>query len=64
MMTENLDTSTYVKQLAEMMAGNFPATFDDGILKKNNHGLILMIEKNEKPIIHSAEDKVLKTGNL
>lgn len=42
-----------------MAAGIFSAAFDDGILKKNNHGVILMIGKIKKHIIHSAEDKVL-----
>ena len=32
---------------------------DDGILIKSNHGVILMIEKDENHIINSAEDKVL-----
>ena len=42
-----------------MATGNFPAAFDDWILTKSNHEVILMMEKNEKTIIHSAEDKVL-----
>ena len=42
-----------------MAAGNFPVAFDDRILTKSNHEVILVIEKNEKTIIHSAEDKVL-----
>lgn len=42
-----------------MAAGNIPAAFDDGILTKSNHSVILMIEKFKKPIIHPAEDKVL-----
>ncbi len=32
---------------------------DDGILIKSNHGVILIIEKDENHIINSAEDKVL-----
>ena len=42
-----------------MAAGSFSAAFDDRILTKNNHGVMLMMEKNKKRIIHSAEDKVL-----
>ena len=42
-----------------MAAGNIPAAFDDRILTKSNHGVMLMMEKFKKPIIHSAEDKVL-----
>lgn len=42
-----------------MVTGNYLAAFDDRILTKNNHWVILMMEKNIKPIIHSAEDKVL-----
>ena len=42
-----------------MATGNFPAAFDDGILTKSDHEVILMMEKNEKTIIHSPEDKVL-----
>ena len=42
-----------------MAAGNFPAAFDDRILTKSNHEAILMMEKNKKTIIRSAEDKVL-----
>ena len=42
-----------------MAAGNIPAAFDDRILTKSNHGVMLMMEKFNKPIIHSAEDKVL-----
>ena len=42
-----------------MAAGIFPAAFDDRILTKSNHGVMLMIEKLKKYIIHSAEDKVL-----
>lgn len=42
-----------------MTAGNFPAAFDDRILTKSNHRVILMIKKIKKYIIHSAEDKVL-----
>lgn len=42
-----------------MAAGIFPAAFDDGILTKSNHGVILMMGKIKKYIIHSAEDKVL-----
>lgn len=38
---------------------NYLAAFDDRILAKSNHCVILMMEKNIKPIIHSAEDKVL-----
>ena len=38
---------------------NYLAAFDDRILTKSNHCVILMMEKNIKPIIHSAEDKVL-----
>lgn len=41
------------------MTGNYLAVFDDRILTKSNHWVILMMEKNIKPIIHSAEDKVL-----
>ena len=41
------------------MTGNYLAAFDDRILTKRNHWVILMMEKNIKPIIHSAEDKVL-----
>ena len=41
------------------MTGNYLAAFDDRILTKSNHWVILMMEKNIKPIIHSAEDKVL-----
>lgn len=33
--------------------------FDDGILTKNSHNFIIMIEKAKKHIICSAEDKVL-----
>ena len=33
--------------------------FDDGILTKNSHNFIIMIEKTKKHIICSAEDKVL-----
>ena len=42
-----------------MAAGNFPVAFDDGILTKSNHDDILMIGKDKKPIMRSAEDKVL-----
>lgn len=42
-----------------MAAGNILAAFDDRILTKSNHGVMLMMEKFKKPIIHSAEDKVL-----
>lgn len=42
-----------------MAAGNIPAAFDDRILTKSTHGVMLMMEKFKKPIIHSAEDKVL-----
>lgn len=42
-----------------MVTGNYLAAFDDRILTKSNHLVILMMEKNIKPIIHSAEDKVL-----
>lgn len=42
-----------------MVTGNYLAAFDDRILTKSNHWVMLMIEKNKKPIIHSAEDKVL-----
>ena len=42
-----------------MTAGNFPAAFDDGILTKSNHRVILMMKKIKKYIMHSAEDKVL-----
>jgi len=42
-----------------MVTGNYLAAFDDRILTKSNHWVILMMEKNIKPIIHSAEDKVL-----
>ena len=38
---------------------NYLAAFDDRILTKCNHCVILMMEKNIIPIIHSAEDKVL-----
>ena len=41
------------------MTGNYLAAFYDRILTKSNHWAILMMEKNIKPIIHSAEDKVL-----
>lgn len=41
------------------MTGNYLAAFDDRILTKSNHWVMLMTEKNKKPIIHSAEDKVL-----
>ena len=34
-------------------------TFDDQILTKSNHWVILMMKKTKKPIIYSAEDKVL-----
>ena len=34
----------------------------DGILTKNNHWAMLMMEKIKKPIIYSAEDKVLNIG--
>ena len=43
----------------QIAAGNFPVAFDDRILTKSNHEVILVIEKNKKTIIHSAEDKVL-----
>ena len=33
--------------------------FDDGILTKSNHRVILMMEKIEKYIIYSSEDKAL-----
>lgn len=42
-----------------MAAGSFSAAFDDRILAKSNHGVMLMMEKNKKRIMHSAEDKVL-----
>lgn len=42
-----------------MTAGNFPAAFDDGILTKSNHRVILMMKKIKKYIMYSAEDKVL-----
>ena len=42
-----------------MVTGNYLAAFDDRILTKSNHFVILMMEKNIKPIIRSAEDKVL-----
>lgn len=42
-----------------MVTGNYLAAFDDRILTKSNHWVILIMEKNIKPIIHSAEDKVL-----
>ena len=42
-----------------MVTGNYLAAFYDRILTKSNHWAILMMEKNIKPIIHSAEDKVL-----
>lgn len=42
-----------------MTAGNFPAAFDDGILTKSIHRVILMMKKIKKYIMHSAEDKVL-----
>ena len=42
-----------------MVTGNYLAAFDDRTLTKSNHWVILMMEKNIKPIIHSAEDKVL-----
>ena len=34
-------------------------TFDDGILTKSNHRVMLMIEESKKYITRSAEDKVL-----
>ena len=42
-----------------MAAGNFPAAFDDRILTKSDHEIILMIGKTKKNIIYFAEDKVL-----
>ncbi len=39
--------------------GKYSCPFDDRILTKSNHGVMLMMEKFKKPIIHSAEDKVL-----
>lgn len=42
-----------------MVTGNYLAAFDDRILTKSNHWVMLMIEKNKKPIIYSAENKVL-----
>ena len=42
-----------------MAAGIFPAAFDDGILTKSDHGVMLTMEKIKKYIIHSVEDKVL-----
>lgn len=42
-----------------MAAGSFSAVFDDRILTKSNHGVMMMMEKNKKRIIHSAEDKIL-----
>ena len=44
-----------------MAAGIFPAAFNDRILIKSNHGVILMMEKIKNYIIHSPEDKVLNT---
>ena len=40
-----------------MAAGIFSAAFNDRILTKSNHGVMLMIGKIKKYIIHSAEDK-------
>lgn len=37
----------------------FPAAFDDWILTKSNHKVMIMIEKIKNNIIHSVEDKVL-----
>ncbi len=42
-----------------MAAGSISAAFDDGILTKSNHWIILMMVKSKKTIICSAEDKVL-----
>ena len=42
-----------------MAAGNFPVAFDDRILTKSNHRVMLMIEESKKYITRSAEDKVL-----
>ena len=42
-----------------MVAGIFSAAFDDRILTKSNRGVMLMMGKIKKYIIHSAEDKVL-----
>ena len=41
-----------------MVAGIFSAAFDDRILTKSNRGVMLMMGKIKKYIIHSAEDKV------
>ena len=38
---------------------SFSAAFYDEILTKSNRKTMLMIEKIKKPIMHSAEDKVL-----
>jgi hypothetical protein len=37
-----------------MAAGIFPAAFDDRKLTKNNHGVMLMMGKIKKYIIHSV----------
>ena len=42
-----------------MAAGIFPAAFDDRILTKSDHGVILMMGKIEKYIIYSSENKAL-----
>ena len=42
-----------------MAAGSISAAFDDRVLTKSNHRIMLMIVKSKKPIIYSAEDKVL-----
>lgn len=39
--------------------GKFPAAFNDGILTKSNHDVIVMMGKTKKHIIYFAEDKVL-----
>ena len=39
--------------------GNILPPFDDGILTKSNHRAIMMMEKTEKYIIYSSEDKAL-----
>ena len=41
------------------MTGNILPPFDDGILTKSNHRVIMMMEKIEKYIIYSSEDKAL-----
>ena len=42
-----------------MVAGIFSAAFDDRILTKSDRGVMLMMGKIKKYIIHSAEDIVL-----